>query len=279
MTTLADCAVEPRVSGSGVTDRSYRIPSHVHVCVTGDGSVLLDLKRDKYFGIGRQDTLHLAAVVEGWPKLSREYNLDESRSREDAERICRTMLDEGLLLRAGAPALERFSKRRGTENSTNGAPVGWRAESRIDMTAPFVSVGDELEVGADIRFMHVVRVAAAYAWALYSLRGRPPMATVEAVRAQKNRRPEAGALWDLERIASLIDIFRRLRPYLFAAEGRCLVHALTIVRFLGSHGVYPDWVIGVATQPWGAHSWVQWGNYLLDTNPEKVCRYTPILVV
>ena len=63
------------------------------------------------------------------------------------------------------------------------------------------------------------------------------------------------------------------------AEGYCLLHALTLVKFLRCYGCYPEWVIGVAAQPFGAHAWVQWHHYLLDTNPEKVCRYTPILVV
>jgi hypothetical protein len=80
-------------------------------------------------------------------------------------------------------------------------------------------------------------------------------------------------------MAKTVDLFRQLRPFVFAAEGRCLLHALTLVNFLASYGLYPDWVIGVATQPWDAHSWVQWGNCLLDSNPEKVCKYTPIMVV
>ena len=48
---------------------------------------------------------------------------------------------------------------------------------------------------------------------------------------------------------------------------------------MSKYAFYPDWVIGVTTQPWAAHSWVQWGGFLLDTNPEKVCAYTPILMI
>lgn len=279
MIVLADCLAESRAGGGGPHDRSYRIPSHVHVCVTGDGSVLLDLKRDKYFGICREDTALLAAVVDEWPRPSWARNFDESRSQEGAERVCRSMLEEGLLVKAEALALGRRSEERNGPCATGGAGGAGLVRLSVDMKAPFVSVGDELEVPGDVRLWHVARLVAGYAWALYSLRGRPLIATVAAVRSRKNRRLESGAQWDLPRIARLIDIFRRLRPYLFAAEGNCLVHALTLVRFLGSHDVYPEWVIGVATQPWAAHSWVQWGNYLLDTNPEKVCRYTPILVV
>jgi hypothetical protein len=263
MVLLADCLAEPRVEGGDAREILYQIPTHVHVCVTGDGSVFLDLKRDKYFGLDREGTQFLAAAVRNWPRPSRTRRPDDESLSQGADRVCRSMVERGLLVRDEAPALK------------SRAEVG----IHVDMRAPFVSVGDELEVRADIRSRHVARFAAAYAWATYSLRRRRLDLTVEAVRSRKERRLRAGARWDLHRIAELIDIFRRLRPYVFAAEGRCLLHALTLTEFLSSHDVYPEWVIGVATQPWEAHSWAQWGNFLLDTNPEKVCRYTPILVV
>jgi Transglutaminase-like superfamily len=84
---------------------------------------------------------------------------------------------------------------------------------------------------------------------------------------------------DIFRMATMVDVFRQLRCWVFAAEGRCLLHALTLVNFLSAYGLHPEWVFGVSTQPWAAHSWVQWGQFLLDTNPEKVCPYTPILIV
>jgi hypothetical protein len=261
MTVLANrCA--PPLDGGGSAEYCYRVPSHVHVCTTGDGSVLLDLKRNKYFGLDSKGTELLATAVCNWPRSSHARSFDCRGLIQAAEQICRSMAESGLLVRDEASLLELEE-----------------TDVHVDMTAPLVSVGDELEVAAVIRPRHAARLAIAYAWAEYSLRWRPLNLTVEAVRSKKRRRMGLGATWDLHRIAGLIDIFRRLRPFLFAAEARCLVHALTLVRFLSLHDVFPEWVIGVATQPWGAHSWVQWGNHLLDTNPEKVCRYTPILVV
>jgi hypothetical protein len=84
---------------------------------------------------------------------------------------------------------------------------------------------------------------------------------------------------DIGKLAAMVDVFRRLRPFVFAAEGRCLLHALTLIRFLSHYQLHPEWVMGVKTQPCGAHSWVQWDRYLLDSNPEKVCGYTPIMMV
>jgi hypothetical protein len=279
MTTLADVLANSGAPIGDRYDRPCRVPSHVHVCITGDGSVLLDLKRDKYFGLGREDTWLLATMVDDWPCPAWTRTPAESPNPEAAKRICRSMLEEGLLVEEGTLASGRRAKEQNDTCETGGVSIAGRDRSSIDMKAPLLSVGDEIEVPAAIRFRHVARFVAAYAWASYSLRGRLLMATVTAIRVKKNQRLQSGARWELLRLAGLIDIFRRLRPYLFAAEGHCMVHALTLVRFLGSYDIYPDWVIGVATQPWAAHSWVQWGNYLLDTNPEKVCQYTPILVV
>ena len=248
---------------------SFRIAAHVHVCVTGDGSVVLDLKRDKYLGLGPLESELLAGVVIGWPTPSWTPVLDGVGTREEeARRLCESLAADGLLASgSGAttmPAIEQV---------------------RVDMQSDWVSVGDELEVRSRLRSQHVLRFIWAYLTAWYSIRRRPLLETVETVRAKKRcgsgvlQAARRGDPEDIFRVAAMVDVFRRLRPWVFAPEGRCLVHALTLVNFSRSWQVYPDWVIGVSTQPWGAHSWVQWGNFLIDTNPEKVCQFTPILVV
>jgi len=130
-----------------------------------------------------------------------------------------------------------------------------------------------------VRLNHIARFAAAFVSARCSLSWRPFIRVVDGVRSAKTRGAGTGYPSDILAIAALADIFRKLRPFVFTAEGRCLLHALTLVKFLGRYGLYPDWVVAVTTHPWGAHSWVQWGNCLLDTNPDKVCQYTPIMVV
>jgi hypothetical protein len=96
--------------------------------------------------------------------------------------------------------------------------------------------------------------------------------------SKQRQRAQGAAEYDVE-LAALVRQFRRLRPYAFAAHDQCLFHALTLTRFLGAHGVYPTWVIGVRLRPWGAHSWVQHDHWLLDATPEAVREYTPILAV
>jgi hypothetical protein len=263
------------MSRGELTPRSFSIPRHVRVCVTRDGAVFLDLKKDRYCGLGRDETALLAGSVEGWRESTGERGA--SPNWEEAIPLCRSLVEDGLLV-----AGQSQEESRGE---------GHRAS--VDMNVDWVSVGDELEVEGRIGFADVARFFTAFAWARFSLRFRSLENVVASVaRAKARVRVEAAARGPIEspvsgwvdanamrREAALIDKFRRLRTLVFAAEGRCLLHAVTLIKFLAAYGVRATWVIGVTTQPWGAHSWVQEGCYLFDSNPEKVCKYSPILVV
>jgi hypothetical protein len=240
----------------------FGIPAHIHVCVTASGSVILDVARDKYLGLGRQETELLANAVPGWPQARwpRIGSGDASKELWAANELCESLARDGVL-----------------ERIAEGEAASVRAPLR-GMRAEWVSVGDELEVRGPVTPGRVVAFFAAFCWARFSLARRPFSAVVEEVRVKKAR-AAGNSKGDIRRLASMVDVFRRLRPWVFAAEGRCLLHALTLIRFLSYYQMYPEWVIGVTTQPWGAHSWVQWHSYLLDSNPEKVCGYMPILSV
>jgi hypothetical protein len=242
----------------------FTIAPHVHVCVTGDGSVLLDLKRDKYLGLGKRDTELLAAAIGSWPKP--KWDRTETEPTSDApmaytDELCRSLAADGLLI-SGV-----------SDDAKHGG------EPLVDMTREWMSIGDELEVESKVTVRHVANFAMAFHWARCSLAWRPFSAIVEVTRVEKARSGYRIDSNEMVKVAALVSVFRQLRPLAFAAEGRCLLHALTLTRFLNRYRLYPEWVIGVATQPWAAHAWVQCGNFLLDTNPEKICRYTPILVI
>jgi Transglutaminase-like superfamily len=245
----------------------YDIAPGVYISVTGDGSVLLDLKRDKYLGLGRQDTEWVAALVDAWPKPIWDFVRCESVCTDDArcdavraQDLCRSLANAGLLVRTD------------TESTPRRQPLA-------DMRLEWISIGDELEATPRLGIAHIVNFFKAYVEARFAQVWTPFFATVETARIRKLRDGRAFEVGDILQVTALVAIFRRLRPFVFAADGRCLLHAMTLINFLARYDFYPEWVIGVATQPWGAHSWVQWGNYLLDSNPEKICRFTPILVV
>ena len=44
------------------TEKAYWLPAHVRACSTATGTVLLDLQRNRYFGVGRNETLALRSL-------------------------------------------------------------------------------------------------------------------------------------------------------------------------------------------------------------------------
>jgi hypothetical protein len=241
----------------------FGIPPHIHVCVTGTGSVILDVKRDKYLGLGREETELLAGAVTGWPSplWQRSTCHDAHASKRATNDLCELLIADGVLERVGEAKKEK-------------AVAAIR-----DMKGEWISIGDELEVTGRVTLRHIANFLSAYVWARYSLAWRPFSTVVEEVTATKLRRGLDLDRCHIRRVSAMVDIFRQIRPFAFAAEGHCLLHALTLMRFLSKYEFHPEWVIGVTTQPWGAHSWVQWDNFLLDSNPEKVCGYTSIMMV
>ncbi|MGH8176115.1 MAG: lasso peptide biosynthesis B2 protein [Steroidobacter sp.] len=235
--------------------RQYWIPSHVRACSTGAATVLLDLKRNRYFGVGARETRALLALAGNWSKVNAQTSgAIEPMAPEEAAEIAEALVHAGLLSRVAdgdAPAAEV-----------------------IDLDGLLRSAGHELQRCAPIRFTHVVNFVRACVWARRSLRARSLYSVVCKIT---HRKTCAGGCFDEHRAIELVTIFRRLRPYTFTARDHCLFHALVLVDFLSRYEVFPMWVIGVRIRPWAAHSWVQQGSLILDGNPEHICEYTPIL--
>jgi hypothetical protein len=237
----------------------FRLAPFVYCCRTADGSVvLLDLRRDRYFGVTHRDDAVLVDAVREWPALPRNVRVDDGATPADVEHILGTLLEQQVLAPAG----------------TSDGPLASRA---LDLMQDLVSIGDEIRPTVVISAHHVWNFLVAHAIARRWLKRRPILRIAQDICDARVSHRQHYEAFDLDRASVLVAAFRRLRPYVFAAKGQCLLHALTLVLFLRRYGVFATWAFGVKTAPWDAHSWVQEGPYLLDTNPEKVCEYTPIL--
>lgn len=221
---------------------------------TAAGIVFLDLQRNKYAGIGIEESRLIAHVL--WPYESQTSPLAQPGDDND-QSIIQALVDQGLVTRE-RPTMTAFPS------------------PRVCLTDRLYSVGEELEGTSEVRPTHLIRFLKAYAWAKRSLRRGPLLPIARELQHLKGKEADFP---DGERIVELVSIFRRIRPYVFSAEGKCLLHALTLTKFLVSCRVPCTWVIGVRTKPWGAHSWAQHERLVLDTAPERVVEYTPILSV
>ena len=60
---------------------------------------------------------------------------------------------------------------------------------------------------------------------------------------------------------------------------QCLRRSIAMINYLARYGCFPLFVIGVRTQPFEAHAWVQSGDTILNDEVEQVGRFTPILAI
>jgi hypothetical protein len=242
---------------------NYFIAPLVYACAVGRGDVvLLDLRRNKYVGVGYRDALTLACCVREWPHPALSSNLaaDTLAAGSNSADLTRSLVTAGLLCTTAASCHDVIS-------------------SKVSLDGALVSIGDEIIGETDVRFQHVVLFIYYLLFSWVSLRLIPIHSVVRRVHRRRSKAIAARYVFSVPRASELVYIFRRIRPYLFLVRGHCLLHALTLVNFLAHFQEYPNWVFGVHTQPWRAHSWVQEGDFLLDSNPDSVCEFDPILAV
>lgn len=238
--------------------KQYWVPSHVRACVTATGAVLLDLQRNRYYAVGPKEVSTLAALAQNWSAASTHGNNSHERlPLPEATRIADGLVREHLL-------------------SSEPTPEAPFKVIPIDMYAALTSGAYEAPPRVSLRPHHITRFLRACLWARRAVRSQRLYTIACELSAAKAQAYDAG---DVQRAIELVAVFRRLRPYRFAARDQCLFHALALVKFLAHYDTFPTWVIAVRSRPWGAHSWVQMGDLILDANPEEISGFTPILAI
>jgi hypothetical protein len=250
---LAADAAEPR---------SFWLSPLVYVCHLQDGSVILDLLRNKYLGVGKRERRLLTRVVQGWPQLpvAEREKAAEVIDTDEALRVAGELKSVGILNRETNEAL--------------------RVDSLcVSVEGDIYSLADEVDLPIGATATDMVDFVAAYVRARMGLRRRDFYRTVMEVQAAKRAVQATRDSPTLAELGKAIGVFRSIRPFVFEAKGQCLLHALSLMRFLLRRGLPTNWVFAVRTNPWGAHTWIQYENLILDSNPERVCEFTPILAI
>ena len=197
----------------------YWIPPHVRVCPLLASTVLLDLKRNRYYGIGAQETRALSTLALNWNEANGTATPVERLTRDEAIAMADALINAGLLSREAPSDSTAFG----------GAP--------LDLTGALTSAGHELNRSAPLRVTHIATFLAALAWTRRALRSR----TLYSISCEiRDRKAVAGGTFDEVRALELVGVFRRLRPHTFAARDRCLFHSLALVRFMARHAVFSD---------------------------------------
>lgn len=227
--------------------------------------VLLDLQRDKYVGVDREQMASLAATVKGWPwggvpPLASSPATDAGRSSTArADAVVGKMLAAGML--------------------TTDPAIGKEAKP-VEMPWPEAAlIEEDLEWRPEVNVGHVLQFLRATATTALAMRLRSIAFVIGRARSRKAGGSRNRQALDLKAARTLVSAFIRLRPLLFGAQDACLFDSLALIRFLSYYGIFPTCVIGVQTGPFGAHAWVQHEAVVFNDAPEYVRRYTPILTV
>lgn len=240
----------------------YWMPCHVRACLTPTGAIVLDLLRNRYFGIGMREARALSALALNWFESSTCVGAPpEPLPLADAINLVGPLSAAGFLS-SRLPERPRFERPASVERAIEPLPL--------------LGVGSDPRPLPAIRMSHAVNFIGACVWAKYAVRARRLYSIASEV---SSRRVDAAQQADLQRTIELVSVFRNLRPYAFAAQDQCLFHALALLKFLSCYGKVPIWVIAVRARPWSAHSWLQLGSRVLDGDPEELNGFTPILTV
>lgn len=229
--------------------RRYALASHVYACRLPTGTVFIDLHRNRYSG------LPAGTAAEIFDYLANDHASDETLLPDPV----RELIDVGLIHRT----------------ASGDRPFD---ASGIDLRRSLLAISDAPTATVRPSLHDIARFCWCNALTRHALRSRSLYDIACEMHAVKNRlRPLTRTT--TAQLARLVRVFRRLRPFAFAAHDRCLFHALTLWRFLAAYGLSSTWVVGVRLRPWGAHSWVQHEGWLLDAAPEVVREFTPIVSV
>jgi hypothetical protein len=231
----------------------------VYACRTDDGAVFMDLRTGEYSALDLATTNIIAARIEGWigsdgATAGENIALDD-RAREE---ILDSLTNDLSVL-------------------TNSRELGKPADLPVMRQTESIPFKGNLIPWPRIRACHLALFCRAYLRTLFDVKFRSIAATIRRIRERKLRH-ERGAKPGLATL-ELVRIYRALRPFLYTAKDRCLFDSIALIEFLANFGVFPDWVIAVRTRPFAAHSWVVYGDLILNELLEKAEEFYPILVV
>jgi hypothetical protein len=236
----------------------YWIPRHVYLCLTPDGAVWLDTKKDSYSGMSRAAFHMLRPMLHGEDPADLTGQDDPCVGGGAQPNIAEQLLCKGLL----------------TRDSRIGKPFSPPTLSVPRCAVPVRAGTSSTRVGA----RHLCTFLYACTAALISLRARSLHCALDRARrmkaAARTSRPQS-----TEMAFELMHIFTQLRRYVYTDRLACLYDSFTAFDFLSHYGIFPDIVIGVRASPFSAHCWVQHHDSVLNGHPAYCADFVPILVI
>jgi Transglutaminase-like superfamily len=230
------------------------LSAHAYVCEFDDGAIILDLRSDAYLGIDAEHLNKLRTRIGNWPDAHRHDQEAERQGTSESDSLIASLISRGIL--TASPTSRQLSP---ILNPTMALTIESFAEAR-----PRVSL------------THVVQFAVALLVVVLRLRRNRLPDLVDWLRRRQSSIHRARSV-TRENAARRLASFLWLRTWCYTAQRRCLFDSLILSVYL-TKGLIPcTFVIGVATKPFLAHSWVQIGESVLNDTAEHVQDFKPIL--
>lgn len=229
--------------------RSYRLAAHVYACRCSDYVVLLDLKRDQFFGLSKEDAAELSQCLSGTSRAG------------TTSALLSELFELGMLV-SGDSHAERFDATA-------------RATSKLREPSRALIDGYERPHVA-LTLADIAHFVAAVIKVRVSHRQNSLLRAVSQL--SKRHAVHSNITGQLDLVRRCVAAFRNLTPYLFTSNDKCLVESLVLCEFLAYRAIYPHLVIGVSTAPFRAHCWLQLDDVVLNDTPEFVTQFEPILI-
>lgn len=225
-----------------------QLANDTFIAPLGDRSVVLDLRRDRYFALNRRLSEIALEVASRRKKLESGAALEHSLS---------TLVARGVLVH-GAVEEHYFG-------------------NSVELDSPISTYWPSSRFG--VGFDRVPRLSLSTLWALFlverSLRTRTFVDTIAWLRALHTRVERPARTFEAN---ELIDSYHAARPW-FPAKPICRLDAPAICLFLWAHGHNPFLVFGVRADPFRAHCWVQIGGQAIMEPYDRLQQFTPIMTV
>lgn len=222
---------------------AYRLRDNLHYCICGGRVVFLDVNADRYF------------CLPGPAEIAFREFVTEAPNALFSEETLRPLLSRGLLVsdvtQSGLQPIVCMPR------PTRDLAVS--GDRRPPLKTSVLVIFTQLRIATLLR------------------RGR--LADIKRTVEQKVCRPQGTSHADtsslLNRVAMAFAVADRFLP----SADRCLVRSLAFHAICRRNGVSPTLVIGVRTNPFTAHCWVQRYDCVLTGDFEQARLFTPIMVI
>jgi hypothetical protein len=252
MTARAGTAADVTTVG-GPDGRLVPSPS-VWSAVHGDRTILLDLRRERYYSLDEVGTRIWALLREGADvpaivsRLSEEYEAPRERLEADVARLLRYLAGLRLLVLASS---QRNSDRRGSEAGRADSPSAagpLRAPSALTCALALVGVTLALRVLGLRRSLALVH------------RGSRSALVAETPSSEFL----AGVVRKVDTAAAF-----------FPGRALCLQQSLALYLCLRRAGVPVELRMGVQPYPFAAHAWVEYREDPVGESYDRVGKFVP----